>query len=69
MKTNKKFVNTLEENICEHGAPTKLVSDHAQVEISAKVQEILCTFLIGNCLSESHQQHQNPQVKHKYVLA
>jgi len=43
MKTDKQFVNTMENNIHEHGAPTKLVSNHAQVEISAKVQDILCT--------------------------
>jgi len=60
MKTDKQFVNTLEDNIRECGAPNKLVSDHAQVEISAKVQDILRTLFIGSWQSEPHQQHQNP---------
>ncbi len=60
MKTDKQFVNTLEDNIRERGAPTKLVSDRAQVEISAKVQDILRTLFIGHWQSEPHQQHQNP---------
>jgi len=38
----------------------KLVRDHAQVEISSKVQDILCTLFIGNWQSEPHQQHRNP---------
>jgi len=60
MKTDKQFVNTLEDNIHECGAPNKLVSDHAQVEISNKVQDILHTLFIGSWQSKPHQQHQNP---------
>ena len=48
IKTDKQFVNTLEDNICECGAPNKLISDCAQVEISEKVQDILCTLLLGD---------------------
>jgi len=29
IKSDKKFVNTLEDNIHECGAPSKLISDHA----------------------------------------
>ena len=60
IKSDKQFVNTLEDNIHECGAPTKLISDCAQVEISEKVQDILCTLFIGSWQSEPHQQHQNP---------
>jgi len=52
IKTDKQFVNTLEDNICDHGAPNKLISDRAQVEISKKVQDILCTLFIGSWQSE-----------------
>ena len=34
LKTEKQFVNTLEDNICKFGAMDKLISDRAQVEIS-----------------------------------
>jgi hypothetical protein len=60
IKTDKQFVNTLEDNIRERGAPNKLISDRAQVEISEKVQDILRTLFIGSWQSEPHQQHQNP---------
>jgi len=36
IKSDWQFVNTLEDNIRQRGAPTKLISDHAQVEISEK---------------------------------
>jgi len=47
IKTDKQFVNTLGENIHEHGAPNKLISDCAQIETSEKVQDILHTLFIG----------------------
>ena len=59
-KTDKQFVNTLLDNICQRGAMTKLVSDRAQVEISKKVQDILRNLIISDWQSEPHQQHQNP---------
>jgi hypothetical protein len=49
-----------EDNIQYHGAPTKLISDRAQVEISKKVLDILRTLCIGDWQSEPHQQQQNP---------
>jgi hypothetical protein len=38
IKSDKQFVKTLLDNITQHGAPTKLISDHAQVEISEHVK-------------------------------
>ena len=60
IKTDKRFVNTLEDNIIQRGAPHKLLSDRAQVIISNKVLDILCTLLIGNWKSYPQQQQQNP---------
>lgn len=60
IKTDKQFVNTLEDNIRYRGAPTKLISDRAQVEISNKVLDILRTLCISDWQSEPHQQQQNP---------
>jgi hypothetical protein len=60
MKSDKQFVNTLEDNIRRRGAPTKLISDRAQVEISNKVKDILHALCISDWQSEPHQQHQNP---------
>jgi hypothetical protein len=59
IKTDKQFVNTLEDNIRDRGAPTKLISDRAQVEIGKKVLDILRTLVIAAWQSEPHQQHQN----------
>jgi hypothetical protein len=64
IKTDKQFINTLEDNIREQGAPSKLISDQAQVEISEKVKSILCTLFIGEWQSKSHQQQQNPAECH-----
>jgi hypothetical protein len=35
MKTDKEFVNTSEDNICEQGAMDKLISDCAKVEMGS----------------------------------
>ena len=60
LKSNKQFVNTLEDNIRERGAMNKLISDSAQVEISNKVKDILRALIIGDWQSEPHRQNQNP---------
>jgi hypothetical protein len=60
IKTDKQFVNTLEDNIIQRGAPLKLISDRGQAIVSHKVADILRTFCINNWQSEPHQQHQNP---------
>ena len=60
MKSDKQFVNTLEDNIRRRGAQTKLISDRAQVEIGKKVKDILRILCIDDWQSEPHKQFQNP---------
>jgi hypothetical protein len=60
IKSDKQFVNTLLDNITQRGAPTKLISDRAQVEISERVKQVLRPLHISTWQSELHQQHQNP---------
>ena len=60
IKTDCQFINTVEDNIRQWGAPTKLISDSAQVEVSNKAIGILCDLVIGVWQSEPHQQQQNP---------
>jgi hypothetical protein len=50
----------LQDVIQRRGAPSKLVSDCAQAEISGRVKDILRSLIIGDWQSEPHQQHQNP---------
>ena len=59
LKTEKQFVNTLEDNIRKRGAMDKLISDRAQVEISNRVHDILRAYHIDDWQSEPHYQHQN----------
>ena len=59
MKTVKKFVNTLEDNIRKRGAIDKLISENSQSEISNRVKEILRAFFIDYWKSEPHYQYQN----------
>ena len=59
MKSPAQFPGTLSDNITQRGAPTKLISDHAQVEISKCIQEILHKLYIRSWQSELHYQHQN----------
>ena len=59
LKTEKQFVNTLEDNIRKRGAMDKLISDRAQVEVSKRVQDILRAYHIDDWQSEPHYQHQN----------
>jgi hypothetical protein len=49
IKSYKQFVNTLLDNITQRGAPTKLISNCAQVEISEHVKWVLrpYTFPLG----------------------
>jgi len=60
IKSDKEFINTLEDNIRERGAPTKLISDRAQAEISKAVMDLMRALVISSWQSEPHQQHQNP---------
>jgi hypothetical protein len=65
IKTDKQFINTLEDNITNRGAPHKLLSNSTQVLISNKVQDILRNLCIKSWQSETHQQQQNP-AEHPY---
>jgi hypothetical protein len=60
INTDKQFINTLEDNITNRGAPHKLLGDSAQALISNKVQDILRNLCIKSWQSEPHQQQQNP---------
>jgi len=59
MKSDKMFVNTLEDNFRQGGAMDKLISDRAQVEVSERVLDILCALCIRDWQSEPYHQHQN----------
>jgi hypothetical protein len=59
LKTDKKFVNTLEDNIRERGAMDKLVSDCAKAETSNRVKDILRALCISKWYSEPYHQNRN----------
>ena len=59
MKSDKEFVSTLQDNVRNRGAPTRLISDSASLETSKRVKDILWYLIIGSWQSEPHQQHQN----------
>ena len=48
MKTDKQFVNTLEDNIRARGATSKLISDSAQSEVRNSAQSILWAIFIDD---------------------
>ena len=60
LKSQKQFVNTLDDNIRFRGAMTKLISDYAKVEISNKVKDILRKYHSSSWNSEPYHQNQNP---------
>ena len=60
MRSEKKFVNNLKDNICRSGAMDKLISDSAKNEISHKVKDILRAYNIKDWQSEPYHQNQNP---------
>ena len=64
MKTDKQFVNMLEDNIRRRGAMDKLLSDRAKVEISKKVKDVLRNLFISDWQSEPCHEHQNPAEQH-----
>ena len=59
VKRDREFVSTLEDNIRDRGAPHRLISDRAQVEISQRVENLLRALFIQSWQSEPHQQQQN----------
>ena len=60
MSSETQMPQTLEDFIRFYGAPRNLFNDNAKAEISAKVQDILRHFTMGQYRSEPHQQNQNP---------
>jgi hypothetical protein len=68
IKTDKQFVNTLEDNTIQRDAPLKLISDRGQAIVSHKVADILCSFCIDNWQSEPHQKHQNPAERRYWTI-
>ena len=59
MHSTNEFVNTLLDCIRDRGAMDKLISDHAGYEMSARVQDVLRSLMIGHWKSEPYYQHQN----------
>jgi hypothetical protein len=59
LKTDKEFVNTLEDNIRERGAMDKLISDCAKAETSNRVKQILRALCISSWYSEPYHENQN----------
>ena len=59
LKTDKEFVNTLEDNIRERGAMDKLISDCAKAEMSNRVKQILRAMCISSWYSEPYHENQN----------
>ena len=68
LKSQKQFVNTLEDNIRFRGAMTKLISDYAKVDISNKVKDILRMYHSSRWNSEPHHQNQNPDERRYCTL-
>ena len=58
-KTDKQFVNTLEDNIRERGAMDKVISDGAKAETSTRIKDILRALVISGWHSEPYQENQN----------
>jgi hypothetical protein len=54
LKTDKAFVNTLEDNIRERGEMDKLISDRAKAENSSRVKQILHAVGISSWFSEPY---------------
>ena len=59
LKSQKQFVNALEDKIRFRGAMTKLISDYAKVEISYKVKDILRIYHNSSWNSVPYHQNQN----------
>ena len=68
LKREKQFVNALEDVIRRRGAPLKLITDRAQVEISQRVVDLLRALHIGDWQSEPLQQNQNPVERYIQTL-
>ncbi len=54
-----EMYHTLEDFICQEGAPDALLSDNAKAQIGKNVQQILRMYCIADFQCEPHYQHQN----------
>jgi hypothetical protein len=52
LKTDKAFVNTLEDNVREWGAMDRLISDCAKAEMSERVKQIIIICFMYQCLAQ-----------------
>jgi hypothetical protein len=59
VKTDKDFVNTLEDNIRERGAMDKLISNCACAETSNLIKDIIPALVISDWQSEPYHENQN----------
>ena len=59
MGPTNEFVNSLLDSIRERGAMDKLMSDHANYEMSTRVKDILRAPMVGHWKIEPSCQHQN----------
>jgi hypothetical protein len=59
LKTDKEFINTLEDNIRERGSMDKLISDCATAEMSEHVKQILHALVISAWYSEPYHENHN----------
>jgi hypothetical protein len=59
LKTDKEFVNTLEDNFRERGAMDKLISDCDKAEMSKHVKQILRALVMSAWYSEAYHENQN----------
>ena len=59
IKSTKKFINTLSDNIRKRGAMDTLISDGGKYEISKRVTDLLRSLFIQDYQSEHYHQHQN----------
>jgi hypothetical protein len=59
VKSDKQFINTLEDQIHEWGAMDMLISDRDRVGIAKNVKDVLQAYQIKDYQSEPHHQHQN----------
>ena len=58
MKSDKQFVNSLEDNIRQRGAMDKLISYSSQAEVIQRVKDTLRALFIEYWKSEDYLQHQ-----------
>jgi hypothetical protein len=59
IERDNEFVNTLEDNFIQRGAPHNLFCHSAQVFVNNNIQDVLQTLFIKSWQSKPYQQHQN----------